>query len=84
MEEEREYHRRYLRAVNNPVRRTILQTLKSQDMSFKDLQSRLNLAEENLCWHLYMLENGYCIIKVNKDDQIFYRLTKEGKIIDYL
>ena len=84
MEEERDYHRRYLRAVNNPVRRSILQLLKNRDMSFNELQSKLDIDEKNLCWHLHMLENGCCIIKVNKDDQIFYRSTQEGKIIDYL
>jgi len=84
MEEEREYHRRYLRAVNNPVRRTILQVLKDCDMSFNELQSQLDLDEKNLNWHLHILENGYCIKKINKDDKVFYRLTQEGNIVDYL
>ena len=84
MEEERDYHSRYLRAINNPLRREILKALKEGSVTFSMLQSKMELDENSLKWHLNILENGFCIKKERKNSELFYKLTKEGLVIDYL
>ncbi|MBS7638013.1 winged helix-turn-helix transcriptional regulator [Candidatus Bathyarchaeota archaeon] len=84
IEETREYHLRYLRAVNNPVRRRILEALKEGERSFEDLLSTTGLEERNLKWHLEILENGFCVEKSEREGKVYYNLTKEGKVIEYI
>ena len=61
MEETKEYHVRYLRAVNNPIRRDILRVLKDGDATIEILQSKTGLDPKTLEWHLSILEYGYCL-----------------------
>jgi DNA-binding transcriptional ArsR family regulator len=84
MEETREYHLRYLRAVNNPVRRSILRALRGGEMSFEKLLSTTGLEEKILRWHLEILEAGFCVEKRERDGTLYYNLTKEGKVIEYI
>ena len=84
MEEERDYHSRYLRAINNPVRRAILESLKAGSITFATLLSRMELDENRLKWHLSILENGCCVTKESRGIDIFFTLTQEGRVIDYL
>ena len=84
LEETKEYHRRYQRAVNNPVRRKILSILMDGEMSIEDLKSRMVMDEKTLKWHLDLLEHGFCVEKEVKADSIIYKITKDGKVIDYL
>jgi DNA-binding transcriptional ArsR family regulator len=84
MEETREYHARYLMAVNNPVRRRILRALKQGHATIEALHSDTGLAPEVLEWHLSILEYGLCVEKNVRDGKAVYKLTKEGMIVDYL
>ncbi len=84
MEEEKEYHRRYLRAINHPVRKQILSVLKEENMTAKQLASRLGIDINRLSWHLDFLEYGYCITHKCKGGDIVFLLTKEGEVINYL
>ena len=84
MEEEKEYHRRYLRAVNHPLRKQILEILKEQRMSAKMLASRLGLDMRTVTWHLELLEYGHCIAQEQKEGDVVFVLTKEGEVINYL
>ena len=84
MEEEKEYHRRYLIAISNPVRREILTVLKDGVSTTLVLKSKTGLDEKNLKWHLDMLERGSCVEKEIRDDRIFYRLTREGMVVNHL
>lgn len=84
LEETREYHLRYLRAVNNPLRREILRALKDGDATIEALRSRTGLDEKTLEWHLSILEHGFCVEKEIRDGATFYTITQEGKIIDYV
>jgi DNA-binding transcriptional ArsR family regulator len=84
MEETKERHLRYLRAINNPVRRIILRELKSGSATIEDLKKRTELDEKTLSWHLDILEWGYCVEKQMKDDILYYLLTKEGSVVDYV
>ena len=84
MEEEKEYHRRYLRAVNHPLRNTILRLLMKQKMTAKQLAGTLKTDENSLLWHLEFLEHGQCITHKREDGNVVYMLTKEGNVINYL
>lgn len=83
-EETREYHLRYLRAVNNPLRRQILRAMKQGDSTVKAIQSTTGLDRKTLEWHLDILEHGFCVEKEVVEDIVHYRLTKEGEIVDYV
>ena len=84
LEETKEYHLRYLRAVNNPLRRKILRALKVGDATIETLQSRTGLDAGTLEWHLSILEHGFCVEKEVRDGETLYKLTKEGKVVDYV
>jgi len=84
IEETREYHARYLRAINNPVRREILRALKDGETTIETLQSKTGLDLQRLEWHLSILENGSCIEKEIKKGTTLYRLTREGEVVDYM
>jgi len=82
--ETREYHLRYLRAVNSPLRRRILRALKEGDITVDALQSRTGLDRKALEWHLGILEHGFCVEKEVVEGAVHYRLTKEGEVVDYV
>jgi len=84
LEETKEYHLRYLRAVNNPLRRKILRALKVGDATVETLQYRTGLDAGTLEWHLSILEHGFCVEKEVRDGETLYKLTKEGKVVDYV
>jgi hypothetical protein len=35
-------------------------------------------------WHLDVLTNGLCVEKRDENGEMVYKLTKYGKVIDYL
>lgn len=82
--ETRRRHALYLKAVNHPLRRHILETLREGDATLEELSSRIGLDEETLRWHLAVLEQGFCIEKTEVEGRTLYRLTEEGRVIDYL
>lgn len=84
MEETKEYHLRYLRAVNNPLRRNILRALKDGDATIEVLQSRTGLDATTLRWHLSILEHGFCVEKEDRDGKTVYVLTQEGNVVNYM
>ena len=55
MEETKEYHLRYLRAINNPLRREILRALKEGDANLETIQNRTGLDAKVVQWHLSIL-----------------------------
>jgi predicted transcriptional regulator len=84
IEETRLYHSRYLRAMNNPLRRDILRIIKENNYTIEELENKTNLNKAKLKWHLDILENGFCIEINVKQEKTFYTLTQEGKVIDFL
>jgi predicted transcriptional regulator len=84
MKEEKEYHTRYLRAINNPMRRKILRRLKSGCKTIMNLKSDMGLDTTILKWHLDILEHGFCVEKDIKNGDITYKLTQEGEVVNYL
>jgi DNA-binding transcriptional ArsR family regulator len=84
MEETKERHRRYLRAVNNPVRRRILRALKEGNDTMETLVARLAVDAKTLDWHMRILEDGYCVERAEEDGGTRYVLTQEGLVVDYV
>jgi predicted transcriptional regulator len=84
METTKERHRRYLMAMNNPVRRRIVRSIQNGDENLVDLMKATGLDEKTLDWHLKILEHGYCIEKKMYNDVIHFEVTREGKVIDFL
>ena len=83
-EDTRQFHERYLRAINNPVRRTILGALKEGCRTVEDLESKTGIDSDTLKWHLAILENAFCVEKDEKQGKPVYTLTQEGNVVDYL
>ena len=84
MEETKDRHRRYLRAVNSPVRRSILRAIKNGNHTVKALSSIMGLDPKTLEWHLKLLEYGFCVEREQGKDGDIFRLTKEGLVVDYI
>ena len=82
--ETRQFHKCYLRAVNSPLRRKILGALNEGKATIEELKSKTGLDETTLKWHLDVLESGFCIDKENKKGILIYKLTQEGKVIEYI
>ena len=84
MEETKERHRRYLRAINNPVRRNILRAIEEGYTTLAELTEKTKIDEKTLDWHLQILEDGFCIERVGEGIQERIIITQEGNVIDYL
>ena len=84
MDETREYHERYLRAINNPLRIKILRAIKDGFLNIEDLELSTGLDASTLNWHLRVLENGFCVEKDPTEGKLVYKLTREGRVIDFL
>ncbi len=84
IESTRLYHEQYLRAISNPIRRKILRFLKESSASIEELSSKTGIGTEALKWHMDTLEHGFCVEKENIDGKWLYKLTQEGRVVDYL
>jgi DNA-binding transcriptional ArsR family regulator len=84
IEETRQYHRKYLIAINSPLRRKILNALKKGATNINQLQEATKLDKATLEWHLSILEYGFCIEKECRLGNLTYKITQEGKVVDYL
>jgi len=78
------YHERYLRAISSPLRRKILNVLKEGPASIEELSSKTGIENEALKWHLDTLEHGFCVEIESSHGKSLYKLTQEGRVIDYL
>ena len=84
IEETRLFHTRYLRAINSPLRRKILRLLNEGHSTVEQLQLKMSLDTATLKWHLDILEHGFCIEKQINQGNLIYKLTQEGKVVDFL
>lgn len=49
-----------------------------------DLQSVINVDEDILKWRLNVLEHGFCVEKDVEQGKLTYKLTQEGRVVDYM
>ncbi len=83
MEETKERHKRYLRAINNPIRRNIIRSIEEGNDGVESIADYVGLDEAIVEWHLSILIDGFCVEKRNHDDPK-YVLTQEGLVVEYL
>ena len=92
MEGTKYLHDLYLKAVNHPVRREILEIVnKAKKISKKELlkvliEKKLIKEENQLVYNIDYLLKAFCIKSIKNDerDEIFYEITQSGKVIEYL
>ena len=84
MEDTKVRHRRYMRAIQHPIRRDILRAMEKGVNSMDELGKELGVDAKILDWHLKSLEHGFCIEKKGEGSALQFTLTQEGRIVDYL
>ncbi|MFX1393421.1 MAG: hypothetical protein ACFFAH_07590 [Promethearchaeota archaeon] len=83
-------HDLYLKAVNHPVRREILNIINKEGKIAKKklvetlLKNNLINDEFSFNYNIDFLIKAFCINRIQKDDEIFYEITQSGKVVDYL
>ena len=85
-------HDLYLKAVNNPIRREILNIVNgTKRISRSDLVKKLSedgIVNDEFVFNYNMdyLIKAFCIqsIKVENSNEIYYEITQSGKVVDYL
>jgi len=85
-------HDLYLKAVNHPIRREILNIVNNYErISKSDLVKKLsedNIVNDQFVFNYNMdyLIKAFCIqsIKVENTDEIYYEITQSGKVVNYL
>ncbi len=86
----RYYHDLYLKAVNHPIRREVLKIInKSNNISRNKLFEILSENEiikdiSVLDYNIAFLLKAFCIEKKERNEEIFYCITKSGKVIEFL
>ena len=84
MEDTRDRHRRYMRAIQHPIRRDILRAMYKGANSMEKLEKALGVDSKTLDWHLKSLEHGFCIDRKGEGDTLRFALTQEGRIVEHL
>jgi len=90
MEGTKYLHDLYLKAVNHPVRRQILEIVNktkkiSKNALLKELIEKNLINEENqLIYNIDYLIKAFCINSLEEGDETFYEITQSGKVIEYL
>ena len=84
MEETKDRHRRYMRAIQHPVRRDILRAMEKGLATLEEFEKELGVEAKVLGWHLKTLEHGFCVERIGEGDGLRFALAKEGKIVGYL
>lgn len=79
IEKSREYHHRYHRAVNHPIRKEILKLIL-KGMSEEEIAKSLNLSKSDLDYHINILIQGFCVKRI--DGKLV--ITQEGMVVEYL
>ncbi|MFX1312314.1 MAG: hypothetical protein ACFFHD_06845 [Promethearchaeota archaeon] len=83
-------HSLYLRAINSPVRREILNYVNdaqkiSRDKLLKTLKDNKIINDEpSFDYHMDYLIKAFCVKRIEKENKIYYEITQSGQVIDYL
>ena len=70
--------------MNSSLRKQILAVLNKGNATIEELEAKTGLNETPLKWHLDLLEHGFCIEKEEKRGILIYKLTQEGKVVNYI
>ena len=82
-------HGLYLKAVNHPVRRVILEIINkakkiSHDNLLNTLLEKETIKEEfALNYNIDYLLKAFCVKKIEENAEIFYEITQLGNVVEY-
>ncbi|KKL90676.1 hypothetical protein LCGC14_1902320 [marine sediment metagenome] len=85
-------HDLYLKAVNHPIRREILEIINKEELISKEILLKIlidkDLVEDEFVfkYNIDYLIKALCIESVldEKNKEIFYKITQSGKVVEYL
>ena len=83
-------HDLYLKAVNHPIRREILNIVNDSKIIakkklFDELSTKEIISDESMFkYNIDYLIKAFCINQIEKDDDTYYEITQSGKVVDYL
>ena len=83
-------HSLYLKAVNHPIRREVLNVVNkakkiSKEALFKTLKDKDVLSDEGtLDYNMDYLIKAFCVKKVEENAKIYFEITQSGQVVDYL
>ena len=81
-------HAQHLKAVNHPIRREMLKFMnQTEEISENNLLEKLiekNIVdgEDVFKYHMDFLLQTYCVEKIGKSNEIFYKILPGGKVIE--
>ena len=77
---------RVFKALNDPIRREILELLKEKDMNAGEIADHFNITKPSISHHLDSLKQADLVISVKKGQYVNYSLNKTvvDEIIQWL
>ncbi|MGV8091132.1 MAG: autorepressor SdpR family transcription factor [Mangrovibacterium sp.] len=77
---------RVFKALNDPIRREILELLKERDMNAGDIADHFNITKPSISYHLDLLKQADLVISVKNGQFVNYTLNKTvvDEIIQWL
>jgi ArsR family transcriptional regulator, arsenate/arsenite/antimonite-responsive transcriptional repressor len=77
---------RVFKALNDPIRREILELLKEKDMNAGEIAEHFNITKPSISHHLDSLKQADLVISVKKGQYVNYSLNKTvvDEIIQWL
>ncbi len=67
---------RVFKALNDPIRREILELLKKKDMNAGEIADNFNITKPSISHHLDILKQADLVISVKKGQFVNYTLNK--------
>ena len=77
---------RVFKALNDPIRREILELLKEKDMNAGEIADNFNITKPSISHHLDLLKQADLVISIKKGQFVNYTLNKTvvDEIIQWL
>lgn len=77
---------RVFKALNDPIRREILELLKEKDMNAGEIADHFNITKPSISYHLDSLKQADLVISVKNGQYVNYTLNKTvvDEIIQWL
>jgi DNA-binding transcriptional ArsR family regulator len=77
---------RVFKALNDPIRREILELLKEKDMNAGEIADHFDITKPSISHHLDSLKQADLVISVKKGQYVYYTLNKTvvDEIIQWL
>jgi ArsR family transcriptional regulator, arsenate/arsenite/antimonite-responsive transcriptional repressor len=66
---------RVFKALNDPIRRDILELLKEKDLNAGEIAEHFNITKPSISHHLDLLKQAELVVDVRKGQYIYYSLN---------